>query len=59
MRSLEIINLQMICKKISFKYLILPNFLVCKFCGKAQYPHRFPRNYAETAPFHKISTQGK
>ena len=21
--------------------LILPNFLVCKFCGKAQFPHSF------------------
>ena len=31
--------------------LISPNFLVRKFCGKAQFPHsfgRFARNYAET-----------
>ena len=41
--------------------LILPNFLVWKFCGKAQFPHSFwqlARNYAETVPFHKISTTG-
>ena len=38
--------------------VISPNFVAWKFCGKAQFPHifgRFPRNYAETAPFHKIS----
>ena len=38
--------------------VISPNFLVCKFCGKAQFPHSFgriARNYAETVPFHKIS----
>ena len=31
---------------------ISPNFLVWKFCGKAQFPHSFgriARNYAETA----------
>ena len=36
--------------------LISPNFLVWKFCGKAQFLHsfgRFARNYAETVPFHK------
>ena len=41
--------------------VILPDFLVCKFCGKAQFSHsfgRFARNYAETVPFHKISTPG-
>ena len=40
---------------------ISPNSLVCKFCGKAQFPHiflQFARNYEETAPFHKISTSG-
>ena len=36
--------------------VISPNFLVWKFCGKAQFPHSFGRNYAETVPFHKIST---
>ena len=39
--------------------VISPNFLVWKFCGKAQFLHsfgRFARNYAETVPFHKIST---
>ena len=41
--------------------VISPNFLVWKFCGKAQFLHsfgRFARNYAETVPFHKISTPG-
>ena len=36
-----------------------PNFMVWKFCGKAQFPHSFgqiARNYAETVPFHKIPT---
>ena len=38
--------------------VISPNFLVCEFCGKAQFPHSFgriARNCAETVPFHKIS----
>ena len=38
--------------------VISPNFLVWKFCGKAQFPHSFGRfapNYAETESFHKIS----
>ena len=41
--------------------VISPNFLVRKFCGKAQIPHslgRFARHYVETVPYHKISTQG-
>ena len=41
--------------------VISPNFLVWKFCGKEQFPHsfgRFPRNYAETVPFHKVPTPG-
>ena len=41
--------------------VISSNFLVWKFCGKEQFPHsfwRFARNYAETAPFHKLSTPG-
>ena len=36
--------------------VILPNFVVWKFCGKAQFPHSFGRivrNYAETVPFQK------
>ena len=35
------------------------NFLVSKFCGKAQLPHSFGQffgNYAENVPFHKICT---
>ena len=39
--------------------VISANFLVWKFCGKAKFPHSFgriARNYAETTPFHKIST---
>ena len=38
--------------------VISPNFLVWKFCGKAQFPHcfrRIARNYTETVTFHKIS----
>ena len=38
----------------------IPNFLVWKFCGKAQFPHSFGRiaqRYAKSVPFHKISTQ--
>ena len=41
--------------------VISPNFLVWKFCGKAQLPHsfaRFARNYAENEPFCKIFTPG-
>ena len=41
--------------------VISPNFMVWRFCGKAQFPHsfgRFVRNYAEIVPFHKISTPG-
>ena len=37
--------------------VVSPNFLVWKFCGKAQFLHnfgRFTQNYAETVPFHKI-----
>ena len=36
----------------------LPNFLVSKFCGKAQFSHsfeRFARNYAKTVPYRKTS----
>ena len=39
--------------------VISPDFLVWKFCGKAQFSHsfgRFARYYAETMPFRKIST---
>ena len=41
------------------KTAISPDFMVWKFCGKAQFPQnfgQFARNYAETVPFHKIST---
>ena len=41
--------------------VISPDFLVWKFCGKAQFPHnfgRFARNYAETVPLRKIPTPG-
>ena len=41
--------------------VISPDFLVWKFCGKAQFPHsfgRFAQNYAETVPFRKIFTPG-
>ena len=39
--------------------VISTDFLVWKFCGKAQFPHSFGpfvRNYAETVPFRKIFT---
>ena len=39
--------------------VISPDFLVWKFCGKAQFPHSFgwiARNYTEAVPFRKIST---
>ena len=41
--------------------VVSPNFLVWKFCGKAQFSHSFGQivnNYAETVPFHKIFTPG-
>ena len=40
---------------------ISPDFLVWKFCGKAQFPHSFgriARNYAETMTFRHLSTPG-
>ena len=40
--------------------VILSNFMVWKFYGKAQFLHSFGRitqNYAETVPFNKISTK--
>ena len=40
--------------------IISPNFLVWKFCGKAQFAPsfvQFVQNYAETAPFHKTATK--
>ena len=39
--------------------VISRNFLMWKFCRKAQFPYsfgRFARNYAKTVPFHKIFT---
>ena len=42
--------------------VISPNFLVWKFFGKAQFPHRVGRivqNYAETVPFIKFPHQEK
>ena len=41
--------------------VISPDFLVWKFCRKAQFPHSFgriARNYMEIVPFRKISTPG-
>ena len=41
--------------------VISPDFLVWKFCGKAQFPYSFgriARNCAETVPLRKISTPG-
>ena len=39
--------------------VISSNFLMWKFCGKAQFLHSFGRiaqNYADTVPIHKIPT---
>ena len=50
-----------ISPKHCVKTVISANFLVWKFCGKVQFLHSFGRiaqNYAETVPFHKISTPG-
>ena len=47
------------CFPTALNTVISPNFMVWKFCRKTQFPHSFRRiiqNYAETAPFHKIST---
>ena len=41
--------------------VISPDFLVWRFCGKAQFPHsfgRFARSYVVTVPYCKISTPG-
>ena len=41
--------------------VISRNFLVWKFCGKAQFLYSFvriDRNYTETMIFHKVSTPG-
>ena len=41
--------------------VISPKFLVWKLCGKAQFLHGFGQivpNYADTVPFHKMSTPG-
>ena len=48
------------CKTSTAKNTVIsPNFLVWKFCGKAQSLHSFGRfawSYVETASFHEIST---
>ena len=38
--------------------VISRNFLVWKFCAKAQFQQSIGRNYAETVPLHKVSTPG-
>ena len=64
-RDLRLVGEWIRAKKLSLNTstakntVISPNFLVWKFCGKEQFPHSFglfARNYAETVPFHKIST---
>ena len=55
------INEQLLTQLTVKSTVIPPNFLVWKFCGKAQFPHSFgqiARNYAESVPFHKISIPG-
>ena len=55
-------NLRLLFYNVTAKNTVIsPDFPVWKFCGKAQFLHscrRFARNYAETVPFHKISTPG-
>ena len=46
-----------LAKNTTKNTVILPNFLVWKFCGKTHFSHSFARIYAETEPFYKISTQ--
>ena len=59
----EVFNKSLSLKKVFNKNTVIPpNFLVWKFCGKAQFPHsfgQFTRNYAETVTFYKISTPEK
>ena len=53
--------LSMYFKITTLKNTVIPaNVLVWKFCGKAHsfVEKRYARNYAETVPFHKISTPG-
>ena len=51
-------NKKTILLRRNSKYsLISPNFLVWTFGGNSQFLH-IARNYAETMPFHKISTTG-
>ena len=38
--------------------VISPDFLVWKFCVKAQFQLRFTRYFTETVSLHKISTPG-
>ena len=51
-----------LCQDYTTKNTVIsPDFLVRKFCGKAQFPHsfgRFARKYMDTVAFRKISTPG-
>ena len=50
--DLEIIPAEKTYTDTAKNNIISPNFMVWKFCGKAQFPHsfgRFARNSAETA----------
>ena len=58
--ALEVLNNDMDLNTSTGKNTVIsPNFLVWKFCGKAQFLHSFgpfARNHAETVPLCKIST---
>ena len=49
-----VVNLNWLDHPTAENTVISPNFLVWKFCGKAQFGHsfgRFVQNYAEIVPF--------
>ena len=52
----------LICQSVHCKNTVIsPDFLVWKFCGKAQFPYSFGQfvlNFAEIVLFRKISTPG-
>ena len=53
--------LQFVLNNTAKNTSLSPDFLVWKFCGKAQFSYSFgpiSRTYAETVPFRKISTPG-
>ena len=51
---------QVLCQKLSQTLLKKPNFLVWKFCGKAQFPHSFgqitPGNWVKLRYFAQLKS---